>query len=327
MTPDTAGGEPSGLPPDDAFSLLCDETRVQILQTLGGATEPLSFTELRNGVGVRQGGNFNYHLEQVVGHFVAKTDDGYVLRQPGRRVVQAVRSGSVTTDPAFDHTEIDEACWWCGSPILVGYRQERVEIYCTECGGTYGDTDVRWPNPGAVPVPDSLSGLGFLGAVFLPAAGVEDRTPAEVYHTAISRELLDFTAVSLGFCPRCSGTVETSASVCENHGEPDGLCEDCGNRKAVHLHAACENCNFGLEVPIVYAFYADTEFIEFLTSHGISPVSMDVENEPFPVVGAYDEEVLSVDPFEAEFTFTVEGDSLTMAVDDSFSKFEARRNH
>lgn len=115
------GGE-GGLPPDDAFGVLGNETRIEILQTLGEADEALSFTELRDRVGIRQGGQFNYHLEKVVGHFVGKTEEGYILRQPGRRVVQAVLSGAVTDEPDLDYTEIDEECWWCGAPIVVRYQ-------------------------------------------------------------------------------------------------------------------------------------------------------------------------------------------------------------
>ncbi|MFB6206666.1 MAG: ArsR/SmtB family transcription factor, partial [Haloglomus sp.] len=89
-------GEPTALSPDEAFGVLGNETRIQILQTLGEADGPLSFTELRDRVGIRQGSQFNYHLDKLVGHFVRKTDDGYELRLAGRRVIYAVLSEAVT---------------------------------------------------------------------------------------------------------------------------------------------------------------------------------------------------------------------------------------
>lgn len=60
------------------------------MQALGeaGFGESLSFTELRERVGVRQGAQFNYHLDKLVGHFVTKTDGGYSLRPTGHRVIE-----------------------------------------------------------------------------------------------------------------------------------------------------------------------------------------------------------------------------------------------
>ena len=62
------------LAPDDAFELLGNETRVRILQTLGTADEPVPFSELHDRVGLRDSGQFNYHLDRLVGHFLQKTD-------------------------------------------------------------------------------------------------------------------------------------------------------------------------------------------------------------------------------------------------------------
>lgn len=316
-----------GLPPDEAFGVLGNETRVQILQALGEADGPVSFTALRDQVGVSQGRNFNYHLEKVVGHFVSKQPEGYVLRQPGRRVVQAVLSGAVTDDPELACTRIDEECWWCGAPIVVSFHQERLDLYCTRCEGTYGDVDVRWPNPSAARDAETPVDAGFLGTLFLPAAGIENRTPADAYRVAMSREMLDYMAVSLGVCPRCAGEVDTAASVCKDHDTVDGLCEQCGNRKSVHLHVRCENCIYESQVTFVYAFYADTEFVAFLTDHGISPFSIDPGGSPMRVTGPCEEDIRSTDPFCAEFSFAIDDETLTLTVDEDFDVVDCERTH
>jgi AcrR family transcriptional regulator len=80
--------------------VLSNETRLAILPALWETYDPhaernaVPFSELRDRVGIRQGGQFNYHLEQLLGHFVRKGDDGYKLRQAARHVVQAVLSGT-----------------------------------------------------------------------------------------------------------------------------------------------------------------------------------------------------------------------------------------
>jgi DNA-binding transcriptional ArsR family regulator len=320
----TSDAEQEGLvPPDDAFGVLGNETRVQILQALGEAEEPMSFTELRDRVGLRQGGQFNYHLEKIVGHFVKKTEEGYVLRQPGRRVVQAVLSGAVTDDPELDYTEVDEACWWCGGPIVVRYHQERLDLYCTECAGTYGDLSARRPTPIAETVPTVPDDLGYLGAFFLPPAGVETRTPEQAYRAGMAWEMLEYLAISNGICPRCSSAIDRAVQVCESHDETEGLCGTCGNRKAINMQVACRNCIYRNRGTFVDALYNDPEVMAFFTANGISLFS---PYQLFSVSGWYDEEILSTDPFEARFTFTMGDETLTVTVDDTFSIVESVRS-
>lgn len=40
------------LSPDDAFTVVGNDTRMEILQTLGEADQPLSFSELRERIGI-----------------------------------------------------------------------------------------------------------------------------------------------------------------------------------------------------------------------------------------------------------------------------------
>lgn len=95
MAAESDSGGPT-LPPDDAFSVLGNETRMEIIQELADASDRLPFSELRDRVGVSDSGQFNYHLDKLVGHFVEDTEDGYGLRRAGERVIEAVVSGAVT---------------------------------------------------------------------------------------------------------------------------------------------------------------------------------------------------------------------------------------
>ncbi|MDX1748259.1 MAG: winged helix-turn-helix domain-containing protein, partial [Halobacteriales archaeon] len=97
--------------PDYAFATLGNETRLQILYVLGDAEDTLSFSDLRKRVGVDDPGQFNYHLNKLKNHhFIRPTDDGYVLREPGRIVLQAVLSGSVTRSPVLEATVLKIPC-------------------------------------------------------------------------------------------------------------------------------------------------------------------------------------------------------------------------
>lgn len=93
--------------PVDALSALGDETRIAILRELADAETSLSFSELRERVGVRDTGRFNYHLTKLCEYFVRDTGDGYELGHAGARVVDA--AGNAHPDP-----DLEAACPVCG---------------------------------------------------------------------------------------------------------------------------------------------------------------------------------------------------------------------
>lgn len=92
-----------------------------ILQTLAEADDPVSFSELRDRVGVSDSGQFNYHLGKLDGHFVEAAEKGYQLRQPGRWVVGALLTGAVTHDPTVDRATVDFDC-------LVGRQSSSITV-------------------------------------------------------------------------------------------------------------------------------------------------------------------------------------------------------
>jgi DNA-binding transcriptional ArsR family regulator len=89
------------LPPEDAFALLANETRLEVLRVLRVATErgdgtagaltAVEFSDLFAAVGIDDTGNFSYHLEKLEGHFVKATEEGYVLTEEGVALLGLVR--------------------------------------------------------------------------------------------------------------------------------------------------------------------------------------------------------------------------------------------
>jgi len=305
MAPASNSTDSTALSPDEAFSVLGNETRVRILQALGEAEGPLSFTELRDRVGIRQGAQFNYHLDKVVGHFVAKTDDGYALRQAGRRVVEAVLSGAITDDPTVERTVVEAwPCPYCGAPTEVGFREERVERYCTECPGLY-DESARRVN---------------LGALDLPPAGVQGRSAEEILGTAFTWSYAEWLVAANDVCPRCAAPLDRSVRVCERHDAGEPFCDRCGRRQAVAFRVECENCTFERTSIVSMHLAASTELLAFLTAHGVDPLA-----DPWDWGWEYGEEIRSTDPFEGRFTFTVDGDSITLTVNDDLDVIDAEQ--
>lgn len=289
--------------PEAAFAALGDETRLAVLRTLGEADGPLAFTELRRHVGYETAGNFSYHLDQLSGHFIRKSEDGYRLARPGQRIVEAVLSGAVTETPSFERTSIDRDCPYCGSGVELSYAQERVRAYCTECAGVYSGSD---GTDGAPP--------GLLGQLPLPPAGVQARSVHDIERAAWTWGIRDMMALANAVCPRCSANLEQAPEWCEDHDASDGLCPDCQNRHAVQLRSRCENCIFAHEGAFVLKFMTNTVFLSFITDHGLNPVT-----DHWEFGWEYAETVTSTDPFDARFEFEIEGDVLILAVDDTLA--------
>lgn len=91
--------------PTDPLTALGHELRIEILRELAAADGPLSFSTLRERVGERDTGRFNYHLTELCRYFVRDGAEGYQLRPAGSRVIDlagAAGDGGVTAAPASD---------------------------------------------------------------------------------------------------------------------------------------------------------------------------------------------------------------------------------
>lgn len=313
MSTESTQGEAAGLSADAAFSVLGDETRLEILKRLGEADQPLSFSELFERVDYDDSSNFNYHLEKLVGHFVHQTEDGYFLGQPGRHVVQAVMSGAVTDIPLQEPTLVDTPCPFCSAEIEIAYQEERVEKHCPECSGL----EERPMSDGG-----GLSESGNLGHLLLPPAGLEGRTPEETLRAAEIWTAKETIAVVRGVCPQCSGMLNQSVTVCENHEASDGRCGECGKRFATRFSADCSKCIFSMQAPLVTYLAGQNELIEFMMEQGINPLSPEAFHYP---MATGKERVISIDPVEVCFTFTGNGDSLAITIDETPSIVNVNR--
>jgi len=223
-------------------------------------------------------------------------------------VIEAVLSGALTDDPALERTRAEKSCWRCGAPIDIEWRAGSVELYCTECAGRYGRRHGN--EPGGDPTEE-----GYLGRLPLPPAGLQRRPPGEILRTAWTWGNLEVLSIANGICPRCSATVEETIRVCETHDVGDGLCNACEGRYAAGISFACTNCVFEAGGGFVIALVTQTDLLSFVTGHGLNPVSPESIRVIDEVHGDYEEEIASVDPFEARFTFRIGEDALALTVE------------
>ena len=298
----------------EAFKRLGNETRLAILLALWEAYEPFDdddavpFSTLYERVGIGDSGNFSYHLEKLTGHFVRRTEEGYELRNAGRKLVRAVIAGTGLDEASFDPTEIDKPCPHCGAPVAVAYRDEWLFQVCTECEGTFAGSDEFLP--------------GTLTVWPFDQAGLSDRTPEEMFVAGGVATVERYAMMIGGICPECSGAVDTSLDVCHDHEPPTGgMCSACDRRYPVQVRFVCGVCKNKMWGPPSILVAVHPRVVAFYASRGVElgTVSADLTGvtDLMRLVREHDRaESVSADPPTVEVTFRCAGDELRLLVDD-----------
>lgn len=296
----------------EAFAAIGNQTRLAILLALWRAYDPLNegnavqFSDLRESVGLRDSGQFTYHLNQLQGQFIRKTDGGYQLRQAGLKIVQAIIASAGFEDPTFDLVEIGTMCQLCGAPVAATYRNETLYMVCTGCSGFYeGDGDQ----------PET-----FLTGMPLDPAAVSERTPEELVHAAKVRANNTIKAMTEGVCEKCAGVMTTKLLICEDHTET-GVCSNCHRRVGLMVKFRCGTCKASAQVPPRTLIVLHPAVLAFYYAHG---VLMQYEVKDFEsillrdsLVSVHRQALISTDPVRIEVTIEYEGDGLRLTLDEN----------
>lgn len=276
----------------DALAALGNEHRLAILLALGDREretrvdrDELSFTDLYEAVDVESTSQFSYHLSQLVGRFVAETDDGYHLTYGGDRIVRAVRSGAYESTVEFDPVAADGDCLACGAESLeAALADERFVVRCTDCERRL--------------LSDSF-----------PRSQAADRTPAEVVESFGYRIWSTYVLIRGAVCPECYG--RTRRRIDSHESDPETL---------YTFASICETCDFTIHLPVEVPAVFHPVAVEFLWRHGMSVLDAPLW-ELFALFSSADmtTDVRSTAPFEAWFRIALEGDELELAMDDAFT--------
>lgn len=311
------------------FSLLGNETRLAIILALAEASEPLNqetwnptgmntvpFSELRERVGSRDPGNFNYHLGKLEGQFIRQTTDGYELLPAGSRIVKTVISIAGFEEAALPPTRVDLACPNCGAPTAITHQRQRMYHLCTECEGNVVAGD-RHPS-------------GILSGVMLDQAVVRNRSPEEIVLTQYTLKFYSFALALEGVCMMCSGRIEGSLHVCEAHDAgSDGPCPACGYSYEVTGQFACTVCNHTKLWGIVPLSVIHPAGIAFCWEHGIELRFGGHDLEPlkqlFDLYRKSALEVRSHEPPRVSVILRTGGDELDVTFDSDLDVVEVSR--
>ncbi|AUV82152.1 transcriptional regulator [Salinigranum rubrum] len=291
---DTEGGtvaEFTGpdLTPADVFSLLGNDTRLDILRALlelGAGEEPVSFTDLFERVDVADSANFSYHLQRLTGHFVKQTDDGYRFRHPGRKVISAIFAGTLTDRAQLGFFAVEGRCYDCGGALHGWYVDDTLTVGCTDCAAI----QVSYP---------------------FPSGGLDDRTTEEVMDAFHHYVRHHYCLAADGVCPECTGETETAVARAGDDTDLD-----------VAVRYTCRRCGYRLRSPVGVALLDDADVLTFHAEHGV-----DLGTERFWTFDwcVSDERttVLSADPLRVRVDIPCGDDELRVVVDDELSTVDA----
>ncbi|MFB6192137.1 MAG: hypothetical protein ABEI11_02315 [Haloarculaceae archaeon] len=128
--------ERGNIEPHEAFALLSDPNRFDIIATLAEASrEALPFNDLYERSTFEDSGQFNYHLDRLVGPFVRETDEGYGLRHAARLAYRLAVSGLLSDRGEAEITTLGTTCVRCETGELAAvYEGDRFWVRCRDCG-------------------------------------------------------------------------------------------------------------------------------------------------------------------------------------------------
>lgn len=303
-----SGDEP---PVDELFGLLGNETRADILRVFGERyirkDQPpiFSFTELRSCIDDEvDPGQLHYHLQQLVGQYVEKTEDGYRLRPKGATVFVALRSGLLGKHEGYstvgDQYEGDKSvgigfdCHYCQSPVEATIGGGGVRVRCTDCEYVY---DTMEP----------------LGGVFAR----EDNSEAVSHFVHWTHHV--HLGWARGICPICGNLLGSElvtpaeASVSSQSG-----------RDKVYVYRPCTHCGVETYLSLGEALLVDPTLVSFCYDHGVDILSTPFWELAFAGTDKF-VTVRSTDPWEVALQVTLDRDTLELVVDGEGRVIERNR--
>ena len=280
---------------DEVFGAVADETRLAILRALweertageGRDRDPVSFSTLRDAVGVKDSGRFNYHLDQLVPNFVHDAEDGYRLTYAGRRIIGAAVSGAYTdTGTELEATPVGPCSDpECDGEIAARYGAGTVSVECDTCDAE-----------SAISAPPILVGAHD------PAKDpdVLDRFVLTVIQKTIR-----------GFCRLCSGPMEARVA----RGELDGWHDE-----GVTVVHECQECGSTSYTPAVATVIDHPAVVSLLHDAGIDYRDglLWRETDAFD----WEESVVDEDPVRVAVTIRAGGEELVVTLDGTLDVVE-----
>jgi hypothetical protein len=295
---DRRAGDDAG-DPSDAFRLVGNEVRAEILRTMGDArleqrySPVVSFSDLRSRVDTDiRSSRFNYHLQQLVGRYLEREADGYRMRAEGRELYQTLRAGVFETREDVPAVNAGFECYYCSTGVEAALESGAVRIACPGCEYVYA---LAGAPPGAVRD----------GGIAL------DRIEQQYHHRHLS--------FARGVCVTCGNEPDTELV-------PVGdLPFDDPERQALYVYRSCGNCGDQRHLTLGTALLDDPELRAFCLDHGVDVLSTPLWELEFAATDR-GVTVRSTNPWLVSLTVTDGDDTLELVVDGELTVRDRNRS-
>jgi len=307
---------PTGDDLHEAFGLVASEARFDILRALWDETkgdDAVQFSTLRERTGIRDSGQFNYHLDKLQPRFVRNVEDGYTLSYAGKQVIGAAVSGVYTdADATAIGTMTVGDCPMCDGTMTAEYETGTVDIGCAEC--------------------DLMLSEGMAAPPVIAATHDEANLPK-----VLSRHLMnELESLNNGFCQLCGGGIDRLLDVpAVSDGEPDASSErgdapegdETGDRSEdddhLNIRWECRACGNETRGTVGSVIITDPLVPAFLIEHGIDVRERPVWELDWLFDG--DAELRETDPVRVEATVSVDDERLVLTLNENLDVVESTR--
>lgn len=272
--------------PSEAFKLLADETRMDIISELGRAAGNMqsgarSYSELMNAIGARDSGRFNYHLNQLLGHFVVRENEKYALSYEGVLIYRSVLAGTFSEKPPHQTLRTESSCHECGGQLIGRLDDHLLFITCDDCGRTF------------------LAG-------YLPPRSYANRTPIEVLSVLNQRIRFQMGLIGRSVCPWCYGATTARILPADETPFKDRPVE-------ITVRHACSQCHAEGWTTLGQRLLHHPDMIAFHLHHDIVITELPLWEIGFAVTDHYTS-VQSHDPYRATLSITLDDDRFSATI-------------
>ena len=334
-----------------AFEAVSDEVRLGVIEAFveerrrrretldhedrGDITDDvvlLSFSELRDAVGVDDSGRFNYHLDKLVGRFVHRTPKGYMLTIAGHRLAGSIVAGRYNKSAAAPE-RVDRYCPDCGGQLTAMYTGGALSLLCENShDGEDEPPEDDSPPEETEDIADTIDEMD-------PDATENADMDAEEMMSAVRRVMGDAVAI----VPLPPGAfegrdyedaVEVGARIRRNRSKlvADGVCPECYGRfsrrlveseqelmtaSGYQVKGVCNDCGIVTTADVRETLLSHPAVAAFFWEHDIDVRHRFSGEVTLPSAGSVREH--STDPLALSITYRHDGDEITVTTDEEMT--------
>lgn len=280
----------------EAFGVLSDPTRIAVLRTFAEVIEEmeassnrgmpeLSFSELYNRVEIDSTSRLSYHLDELDGSFLRRTEGGWRFTFAGEAVARLILSDAYVESVEFEPVATSGQCLNCGAENLEAQVDDCALIYvCRDCGGGMGGLPVT-------------------------PAQVRSRDPESVLESVNITTAAAFRQYRNGVCTECGGVVDVEV-------DPDQFAEAASELGRMFASAQCRECLRQLNGPLPVWLSNHPASVAFHWDHGVDILSVGVREVSKRLQAEeWTARRVGTDPGEYEVSYRVGASELRLSVD------------